>query len=454
MKMLVSRWLGSLEATIARFERRLIYVIFAAATLLQLDAILHHGYMGQDYGTSAEAAARAIQLPAPRWIVYVGTNTPAMFWLAAFVHWATGSASYIAVTSFFFAVASTVALYVWWLLAKATIGEATLRVAAMLTLSFLPVRLIHSVVYAGDAVVVLPFTLVVWFSYELFRATDRHKQRRLAVALSAALVAGIFSKFTTASAVPIELLLLLVCSRNFRAHKDLVATLVLIVIVPACLAVFYQHVYSHLPDTDGRRIFWGHDMSWRSLLMLRAADVDVLKAPLYLDVLASNQHSYPGLLHYSIFTDPLNIFQYDPSDSYFGVRPKAYQHLMTFAVRWAVPLSLVMIGAAAAYSVRAIFYLRALREGFVDRRLPTLLVLFLSLAFFANIAVVLPFVQRAYYFGYWTSRLVLPALLGFGLLAFALLDARLRWRGARLAVLAYCIVHATVNARFLWMRGD
>jgi hypothetical protein len=173
-----------------------------------------------------------------------------------------------------------------------------------------------------------------------------------------------------------------------------------------------------------------------------------------MDVLTSNQHSYPGLLHYSTFTDPLNIFQYDPSDSYFGARSRSHQHLMAFAVRWAIPLSLLMIGAAAAYIVRAPFYLRALREGFADRRLPTLLVLVLSLAFFANIAVVLPFVQKAYYFGYWTSRLVLPALLGFGLLAFTLLDGRLRWRGARLAVLAYCVVHATVNVRFLWMLGD
>jgi hypothetical protein len=205
-------------------------------------------------------------------------------------------------------------------------------------------------------------------------------------------------------------------------------------------------------------------MNWRSLLMLRPADVDVLNAPSYTDtiqidgadrynVLVSNRHSYPGLLHYSSFTDPLNIFQYDPTDSYFGARDGAHQRLMTFAVRWALPVSLLMIAATAIYAFRTVGYLRALRQGPADRRLPVLLVLFFSLAFFANIAVLLPLVQNAYHHGYWLARLVLPAMLGFALLGFTLLDERLHWPGARLAVVGYCLVHATVNASFLWVRG-
>jgi hypothetical protein len=452
LKRFVS-WLGALEAAVARFERPAIHVIFAAATLLQINAILHHGYMGQDYVANAEAAARAVAMPAPKWIVYVGTNPPAVFWLAALVHWLTGSTSYVAATSFVFMVANTVALYVWWLLAKATIRDATLRVAAMLALAFMPARLIHSVVYAGDAVVVLPFTLVVWFSYELFRSTEPRRQMRLAVALSAALVASVASKYTTASALPLELLLIGAFAGSFRSRKVLLVTVVLVVIVPACVAAYYRHVYAHMPTTDERRIFWGHDMTWRSLLMLRAGDVDVLHARWYMDMLEPNVHSYPGLLHYSTFTDPLNIFQYDPTDGYFGARSDWHQRLMTFAVRWAVALSLLMIAATATYAGRAVVQLRALREGLAGRRLAVLFVLLFSLAFFANIAVFLPFVQQAYHCGYWLSRLVLPALLGFALLAFALVDELPRWPGARLAVLAYALVHAAVNASFLWVLG-
>jgi hypothetical protein len=427
-----------------------------------INAILHHGYMGQDYLPNADAAAQAVA--APHWLVYVGTNTPATFWLAALVHWATGSASYVAATSFVLLVANTVALYIWWLLAKATIREASLRVAAMVALAFLPTRLIHSVVYAGDAVVVLPYTLALWLSYELFRATEPRKQMKLAVALSAALLAAIASKYTTASAVPIVLLLLFAFRRDFRSREVLLATFILTVELPAGLAAFYRHVYNNLPTTDWRRIFWGHEMNWRSLLLPRMADLDVFRAPGYLDVtsiggadahtmLVPNLHSYMGMLQYSIFTDPLNIFQYDATDSYFGARDDAHQRLMTFAVRWAVPLSLLMIAGTVTYAVRAVGYFRALREGPAARRLPVLLVLLFSAAFFANVALVLPFVREVYHAGYWTSRLVLPAVLGFVLLGFTLLDEHLRWRGARLAVLAYCLVHAVANTSFLWMRG-
>ena len=464
MKAKGSSSLGAIEAAIARLEPPLVFAIFAAATLLQLNALLHHGYMGQDYFSSAAAAERAVHMTPPRWVVYVGINPPALFWLAGLVHWVTGSASYIAATGFVFVVASALAMYLWWLLAKATIREATLRVAAMLCLAFLPVRLIHSVVYAGDAVVLLPFTLVVWFTYQLLRATEPRKQLACAVGLSVALLASISAKYTMASALPLELLLLFVFRRAFPSRRVLITTLVLVVVVPGLLAVFYRYVYNHLPNTDTRRPVWGHDMNWRSLLMLRPADVDVLGAPWYIDkiringaetynLLVPNLHSYPGLLHYSIFTDPLNIFQYDPTDNYYGARDDLHQRLMTFAVRWAVPLSLLMVGAAVVFAARGLSYLRGLRDGPLDRRLPILIVLLFSVAFFANIALLMPFVEQAYYCGYWTARLVLPALLGFGLLGFTLLDERLRWSGARLAVLAYVAVQATTHASFLWVRG-
>jgi hypothetical protein len=456
--------LAGVEAAIARHERAAVYAIFAAATLLQINAILHHGYMGQDYGSSAYTAAQAVALPAPAWIVYVGTNPPALFWLTGLVHWATGTASYVAATSFVFVIANTLALWLWWRLSQAIIRAPSLRVAAMLTLAFLPVRLIHSVVFAGDAVVVLPFTLAIWFSYELLRATEPRRQLELVLALSAALVVSISSKYTMASSLAVIAVFLLVLQRVFPSRRILAAAAVLVLIVPGLFAVYYHHVYTHLPGTDTRRVFWGHDMDWRSLLTLRAHDVDVLRAPLYIDrirlagaetynLLVPNRHSYAALLHYSVFTDPLNIFQYDPTDNYFGARDDLHQRLMALSVNLALPLSLLMIGATAVYLFRALSYLRALRAGALDQRLPILLVLLFSVMFFANIALFLPYVQQAYYCGYWTARLVLPALLGFGTLGFALLDERLHWRGARLGVLAYAAVQAALHVSFLWVRG-
>jgi hypothetical protein len=452
------------ESALARWERALIFAIFAASTILQLNGVLHHGFMGQDWRSNAESAAQALQMPAPRWIVYVGVNAPALFWLSALVRYATGSTAYIATTSFVLVLANTVALCVWWRLAKATIQAPSVRLAALVTLAFLPCRIIHSTVFAGDAVVVLPFTLVLWLTYELLRVADARRQAKLAVAVSVALLAGISSRYTMASAVPVALLLLLALRRAFPSRKVLAGALLLVVIVPGLLAAHYHHIYTHLPSADGRRAFWNHDMDWRSLLMLRAADVDVLRAPQYLDkvslggvevenLLSSNRHSYPALLHLSLFTDVLNIFQSDPSDSDFGVRDALHQQLMTLAVRSAIPLSLLMICATAVYLLRAVSYVRRLRAGAADGSLPTLIVLAFSVAFFANIALFLPFVQLAYHNGYWLSRLVIPALMGSCLLGFTFLDERLRSSGARLTLLAYATAQAALHASFLWMRG-
>jgi hypothetical protein len=338
-------------------------------------------------------------------------------------------------------------------------------VAALLALAFLPVRVVHSTVFAADAVAVLPFTLVPWLVYELFRVPDPGRQIRLLVALVGVLLAGLCAKYTMASALPVALGILLLMRRDLASRRVLASALILLVLVPGFLAVQQYRVYARLPSKGVGHQRWAHEMDWRSLLAFRAADVDVLHAPRYMEevtvngarvrnLLTNNRHSYPALLHLSMFTDILDIFQNDPSDSYFGARDSDHQKLMTVAVNWAIPLSLLMIAATIAYTFRALSYLRRRRlPRATDSDLPALLVLAFSLAFFANIALFLPSMQYAYLYGYWLGRLVLPALLGFCLLAFAFLDGRLRSSAARVTVLAYAAAQAALHASFLWVRG-
>ncbi|HEY2295166.1 MAG TPA: hypothetical protein VGM86_31060, partial [Thermoanaerobaculia bacterium] len=171
------------------------------------------------------------------------------------------------------------------------------------------------------------------------------------------------------------------------------------------------------------------------------------------NLLMSNRHSYPALLHLSMFTDPMNIYESDPADAYFGQRDGLHQELMTVAVNSSIPLSLLMLVAICVFVFRAPSCLRGLRAAPSGRPLLTMLVLGFSVAFFANIALFLPFVKHAYYFGYWQARLVLPALLGFCFLGFVLLDERLRSRGARAAVFVYAVAQAALHVSFLWVRG-
>src|SRR5262249_47519727 len=151
-------------------------------------------------------------------------------------------------------------------------------------------------------------------------------------------------------------------------------------------------------------------------------------------------------------TDPMNIYQADPK-TFFGPRDATHQALMTVAVNFAIPLSLLMVVAIAAYSLRTVSYLRGPRASSVGRPLLIMAVLAFSAAYFANIPVFLPFVKAAYYAGYWQARLVMPALLGFCFLGFVFLDERLRSAAARVTVLAYAVAQAALHIGFLWVRG-
>jgi hypothetical protein len=450
--------LSAFEAAIARVERPLRFGILAATTILQANAILHHGFLGQDRLIHMEAAGKAILLPPPRWIVYEGTNPPGLYWLSALVRCATGSTAYIAATSFVLVVLNVIALYVWTRLARRTIRQPSLRIAALLTLAFLPFRLIHSTVFAADGLAVLPFTLVIWLTYELFQAPDPRRQTRLVVALGAALMAGIFSKYTMVSALPVVLALLVVFRQRLSSRRIRAGALLVLVVLPGLFAVLQ---YRRVPHDGPGLQYWAREMEWRSVFMLRAADREVLRAPEYLDknpsdagetynLLVINRHSYPALLHLSMFTDVLNIFQYDPADSYFRRRDDLHQRLMTAAVRSAIPLSLLMIGATVIYLARC---LRRRRSSGGGNEFPATILVAFSVAFFANISLFLPFMQFSYLHGYWLARLVMPALLGLCFLGFVFLDGVLRWTGARGAVLAYAVAQSALHASFLWARG-
>ena len=78
-------------------------------------------------------------------------------------------------------------------------------------------------------------------------------------------------------------------------------------------------------------------------------------------------------------------------------------------------------------------------------------VMLFCLAWFMNIVLSLPFIPGAYYEGYWTPRLMAPALIGFFIVAFVLLD-QVRWQSPRThaAVLALVLAQSVVHASFLW----
>jgi hypothetical protein len=197
------------------------------------------------------------------------------------------------------------------------------------------------------------------------------------------------------------------------------------------------------------------EMNPRSILWLRSADVDVLDAPAYnwfkdgdYELLRSNRHSFPALLHLAMFTDVLNIYQYDPYDSYFGFRTLRHHHRMRSAVRSGLLFSGLAVIGVAVYLFRATVSVIVRRK---PQQLAIFVVLLFCTAWFVNLVVLYPFIPGAYSDGWWLPRLHAPALVGFFIIGFVFLD-QLKWRSQKLhaVVLAAVVVQSGLHASFLW----
>jgi hypothetical protein len=194
-------------------------------------------------------------------------------------------------------------------------------------------------------------------------------------------------------------------------------------------------------------------MNLRSMVWFRSADADVLSAPVYnrmvdgeYDLLRSNKHSLPALIHLATFTDILNIYQYDPEAHYFGRRMSRHHGRMEVAVRSGIAASLLaVIGVLVLgfVSVRGVVQRRNVRD------LPVFTVLLFCGAWFANIVMMFPFIPTVYVGGFWLPRLIAPALIGFFIAGFALVD-RIPWKKLHVAVLVYALAQSAIHASFLW----
>jgi hypothetical protein len=251
------------------------------------------------------------------------------------------------------------------------------------------------------------------------------------------------------------------------------AILALSIGIPGLLAVTQMATNQLTTSGLGVKSEIVNHMNYGSIFGLRNADWHILDAPRYDDppqltpnlflqqstsakdpyeLLIDNKHSYLALLHLAIFTDILNIFQYDPTDFYFGQRSARNQRLMAVSVKTSIPftaasiicvgiLSLTMLPSRVRPRNKTYFNVQA--------------ALILGLAWFANIVVFFPFIPTIYGSGYWTPRLILPALIIFLLLTFYCLDRLTRpFLRFRVIVLSACILQSLLHISFLWPWGS
>ena len=186
--------------------------------------------------------------------------------------------------------------------------------------------MIHGQVVAADALATPLFWVLLWLVVRL--RSDAAWPAFIASLLVVMLLemAAILVKFTFGSFVAAAAVwaILQWWTKRLSARR-LVVAVILLACIPALFARAEMRRYqSQQSNSIGIRFVPVSQLSEaamtpRSILFFRPADLAILAAPAYdwtvddrYELLINNKHSFPALLHLAMFTDILNIYQFDP----------------------------------------------------------------------------------------------------------------------------------------------
>lgn len=442
-----------------RWTRALLLLGFVA---VGIEHIHTNTIYGQDFLLHSTSTEAIITDPG-RWFPQDFTNRPLLYWLGAACHWVTHGKGTWEVAGLVFVALNTLALYLLHDTTRRFIRSPALRLAALGFVAFLPATQVAGIVYAADAICQLPFVLLLW---GLLRALEADGPRaRLGYALVAglAVTVGCFARFTFLALLPAAAVVIVLAARWRRVTWGQAAAIAaLAVLAPALPAGWLQHraQQAFAAEPPHHQFDWHGtgEMTWSSLLLLKPADRHILDAPVYWDseilenrprysLLINNRYSYPALLHLGTFTDVLDYANDGEIDD-GAPRPEPQKTLARWSVRLGLPFSVAMLLATLAFAARAAY---AVARPAAAPSLGLTAWGLGALAWFLPIALSLPFLANAYDWGYWLSRLVIPALWGFGVVLFATVDERwprARWLANLLAGLV--AVQALLHIRSLW----
>jgi hypothetical protein len=319
------------------------------------------------------------------------------------------------------------------------------------------------VVYAADAVCQLPFVLAIWGLLRAVEAASTRARLGYATTAALALCLGDFARFTFVALLPAAAVAIALAWRWQRiSGRQALAVAAVALVAPALLAGWiHVRAQRQFAGQEPHHTFNWHgtgEMTWSSLLLVKRTDARILGAPVYWEsedlngkphyfMLNDNSYSYPALLHLSTFSDVLDYANEGERDD-GEPRPVLQQELAKGSVRLGLLFSLSAVVAVAWFSVRCAVavWRRSLAPG-------TGLLLWgaLALAWYLPLALALPFVHHAYEWGYWLSRLVIPALWGFAVLLCAAIDEwRPRAGGLGMILAAVAALQILLQIGSLW----
>ncbi len=438
-----------------RFSKtKLVWVATLTLSVgVSIFATLRGGYIGPDYYTHF---ARLTDWPQV--FDFAASNPPLYYLIGHGLFGIIGSRNAFPITlSILQAGLNAVALWWFFIYSERRFGSGLIHLAFVLFLTLLPVRVIHATAIGTDSITVPLFVLVL-FLFDKF-LDDSTSTWQNAALLGFALGVAIFTKYSFMALLPASLVIFVcVAARRKWKLKRFLALCALSLALPSLLAAysFWASSRVHGYNTQKHWLEKGDtaDMNYKDLFGLKATDLQLFRAPEYFKhgIPAPDKHSYLALSHMAIFTDSMNVFQDLSVPQQFGGilipdqktrrawKTPVMQASMTLGVLWTV---LALMGTAWTFLV-------AIGNLVRDRLEREDVTAILGTAFFLVIFLPIPFVHAGALFGYWTPRLILPALLYFFWAAFLLIDRKIaRQRpisgfGVFLLVLVQCTIETVM----------
>jgi 4-amino-4-deoxy-L-arabinose transferase-like glycosyltransferase len=396
--------------------------------LLSVFASFRGGYVGPDYHTHL---ARIIEWP--KIFDFGATNPPLYYLLGHGLFRIIGSSNAFPITlSVIQAGVNVVAL--WWFFnyVERRFVSPLIYSGFVALLTFLPVRIIHATTIGTDCTTIPLFVLVL-FLFDKF-SCDETSTPKNAVLLGFALGLSVFTKYSFMALLPIALAVFIwIGSKRVWKLRRFASICAISLAFPSALTAYSfwasSQVHGYNTEKHWERNGLPADMNYKDLFSVKANDIQLFNAPEYFKraILAPHKHSYLGLSHLAVFTDPMNLFQDLSVPQNFGSvlipdqktrRPwktTVMEMSMLFGTVWTF---LALVGTPWST-------VRALRHLFKDKLQLEDCAMFLGVAYFLLMFLPIPFVHGGALFGYWTPRLILPALLCFFLAGFLLIDQTL-----------------------------
>jgi 4-amino-4-deoxy-L-arabinose transferase and related glycosyltransferases of PMT family len=419
-----------------RLQQLLWAVILALGFVLSVPAVLRGGYIGPDYPTHL---SRLIQWP--KIFDFSATNPPIYYLLGHPLFLLIGSSNSFPITLSIFQVAiNLIALWFFFCYTRPCFRSTIVHSAFCVFLVFLPVRIIHAATLGPDSMTV-PLFVVLLFVLNRVLSHETSPLRNAAL-LGLALGVAVWVKYTFMALLPalVVVLFFLWIKRRWKLQR-FVAICLLSLLLPSMLSIhsFWASSKAHGYNTEKHWVQKGvpPDMTYRDLLSVKGNDLRLFRAPEYFkrEILRPHQYSYLGLSHMGIFTDTMNLFQELSVPQNIGrvliPDQKTRRAWKTSVMSASMYLGIIWTASALVGTMWLLLSaLRRLIKGDLERQHITIL---LGVAYFLLMFLPIPFVHGGALFGYWTPRLILPALLSFFLAGFLFIDRRIVRTSDRIA---------------------